>query len=52
LGQQIGQIAPEGSRRALDEQARQKFFRAQEPRECVNADAKHKLIRRYEVTDG
>ena len=34
VGQQAGQIAPEGPRRALDEEARQEFFRVQEPREC------------------
>ena len=48
MGRQAGQIAPEGPRRALDEEARQEFFRVQKPREW---DAKHKLIRRYEVTD-
>jgi hypothetical protein len=42
-----GRIA-EGSRRALDEEARQEFFRY---KNHVNADAKHNLIRRYEVTD-
>jgi IS5 family transposase len=42
---QSGQIAPEGPRCALDEETRQEY------KNHVNADAKHKLIRRYEVTD-
>jgi hypothetical protein len=48
VAQQAGKIAPEGSRRVLDEEEWQEFL---EYKNHMYADAKHKLIRCYEVTD-